>query len=182
LQQLGHRFYWPELGRFIQQDPIGDGMNWYGYVGNNPVVGIDPEGLWAKGKHGELADYATSAIPCMTQGERNIIHEMAEEPDEPADAAIRAGRWPHFGDDKSEEWLDYAVYWWNQGNRESALRMLGWALHNLADHEVHPRFPLMHFWPGFSEDPKKRKKEWAEAQRRSRDLLRRFWERTQQRR
>jgi RHS repeat-associated protein len=29
LLQLGHRFYWPELGRFIQQDPIGDGMNWY---------------------------------------------------------------------------------------------------------------------------------------------------------
>ncbi|MBN1459093.1 MAG: hypothetical protein JXA57_06125 [Armatimonadetes bacterium] len=29
LQQLGARFYWPELGRFVQQDPIGDGMNWY---------------------------------------------------------------------------------------------------------------------------------------------------------
>ncbi len=47
--QLGHRFYWPELGRFIQQDPIGDGVNWYAYVGNNPLVYIDPEGLfcWA---------------------------------------------------------------------------------------------------------------------------------------
>ena len=33
LQQLGARFYWPEIGRFIQQDPIGDGVNWYAYVG-----------------------------------------------------------------------------------------------------------------------------------------------------
>jgi RHS repeat-associated protein len=53
--QLGARFYWPEIGRFISsclrqirrggQDPIGDGMNWYAYVGNNPVVSTDPRGL-----------------------------------------------------------------------------------------------------------------------------------------
>ena len=45
LQQLGARFYWPEVGRFISQDPIGDGVNWYAYVGSNPVVWVDPEGL-----------------------------------------------------------------------------------------------------------------------------------------
>jgi len=45
LLQLGARFYWPELGRFIQQDPVGNGMNWYGYAGGNPVVWIDPTGL-----------------------------------------------------------------------------------------------------------------------------------------
>jgi len=49
LLQLGARFYWPELGRFIQQDPIGDGMNWYAYVGNNPVVWVDPTGWWGGG-------------------------------------------------------------------------------------------------------------------------------------
>ena len=47
--QLGARYYWPELGRFVQQDPSGSGMNWYAYVGNNPVVYIDPEGLWGCG-------------------------------------------------------------------------------------------------------------------------------------
>ena len=54
LLQLGARFYWPELGRFVEQDPIGDGMNWYAYVGNNPVTGVDPEGLfwpWQKGSY-----------------------------------------------------------------------------------------------------------------------------------
>ena len=45
LLQLGQRWYWPDLGRFTQQDPIGDGVNWYAYVDNNPVAGIDPYGL-----------------------------------------------------------------------------------------------------------------------------------------
>ncbi|UCC68811.1 MAG: RHS repeat-associated core domain-containing protein, partial [Armatimonadota bacterium] len=47
LLHLGQRFYWPEIGRFIEKDPSRDGMNWYAYAANNPVVFIDPEGLWS---------------------------------------------------------------------------------------------------------------------------------------
>jgi len=62
---LGARYYWPEIGRFIQQDPIGDGINWYAYVGNNPLVWIDPEGLlrfrdvrdWYTGGMGGTSDW-----------------------------------------------------------------------------------------------------------------------------
>jgi len=43
--QLGARFYWPEVGRFVSQDPIGDGVNWYTYAEDNPVVWVDPTGL-----------------------------------------------------------------------------------------------------------------------------------------
>ena len=41
----------------MQQDPIGEGVNWYAYAGNNPVRWVDPEGLadiyW--GIEGELS-------------------------------------------------------------------------------------------------------------------------------
>jgi len=43
------RYYDPEIGRFISEDPIGfDGgdVNLYAYVGNNPVNAIDPKGLY----------------------------------------------------------------------------------------------------------------------------------------
>lgn len=45
LQLLGHRYYDPSIGRFLSQDPIQDGSNWYVYADNNPLGETDPEGL-----------------------------------------------------------------------------------------------------------------------------------------
>ena len=42
---LRNRYYDPTTGRFINEDPIRDGLNWYVYCGNNPVNYIDPNGL-----------------------------------------------------------------------------------------------------------------------------------------
>ena len=43
----GFRDYSPAHARFITEDPIRDGENWFAYVGNNPVNWIDPWGLSA---------------------------------------------------------------------------------------------------------------------------------------
>jgi hypothetical protein len=41
------RYYDSSLGRFINEDPIFDGNNWYAYANNNPLMYHDPTGLLA---------------------------------------------------------------------------------------------------------------------------------------
>ena len=45
LYYLRNRYYDPQTGRFITEDPIRDGTNWYTYGNNNPILYIDPTGL-----------------------------------------------------------------------------------------------------------------------------------------
>ena len=47
LTLCGQRYYDPAGGRWLTRDPIeySGGMNLYGYVGNNPVNYVDPDGL-----------------------------------------------------------------------------------------------------------------------------------------
>ena len=45
LLYLRNRYYNPSTGRFITEDPIRDGTNWYAYANSNPVMYIDPWGL-----------------------------------------------------------------------------------------------------------------------------------------
>ena len=47
-----YRAYNPGLGRWISRDPIAEagGLNLYGYLGNDPVDGIDPLGLFRFGQ------------------------------------------------------------------------------------------------------------------------------------
>lgn len=42
---LRARYYNPQSGRFLTEDPIRDGLNWYTYCANNPVMWVDPSGL-----------------------------------------------------------------------------------------------------------------------------------------
>jgi len=42
---MGHRYYDTRIGRFISQDPVRSGGNWYAYASNSPVNSVDPSGL-----------------------------------------------------------------------------------------------------------------------------------------
>lgn len=48
---LRARYYTPRAGRFTQEDPIRDGLNWYAYCAGNPIMLADPSGCigeWIK--------------------------------------------------------------------------------------------------------------------------------------
>ena len=49
LQHVGWRWYQPDIGRFVQRDPIGldGGMNVYAYCQADPLAMIDPNGTMA---------------------------------------------------------------------------------------------------------------------------------------
>ena len=70
LYDYRNRVYSPDLGRFLQTDPIrftaGD-VNLYRYVGNNPVNWTDPEGLFfsPKGYAGATMGLAGAAIRAL---------------------------------------------------------------------------------------------------------------------
>jgi RHS repeat-associated protein len=67
LYDLRNRFYSPDIGRFLQPDPVGfrgDPTNLYRYSGNNPVTRFDPTGTSMQnlkadqgGGKGDFLDY-----------------------------------------------------------------------------------------------------------------------------
>jgi RHS repeat-associated protein len=58
------RYYAYDIGRFLQTDPIGyaDGINWYLYCGNNPIMLVDPMGLDKGGWWSSKLDKAQAAL------------------------------------------------------------------------------------------------------------------------
>lgn len=56
----GFRNYSPSLSRFVTEDPIQDGRNWYAYCNGDPVNNIDLLGL--KNQGADIVDYMQSDL------------------------------------------------------------------------------------------------------------------------
>ncbi len=65
---LRNRYYDPELGRFINVDPVFSGANWYAYCEGNPFNRIDP--------HGTTWTYFDSFLPEWSQ---NRIEQLTSD-------------------------------------------------------------------------------------------------------
>ena len=75
-----HRFYDPTTGRYISADPIGffgGDFNLYAYVNNDPVNGVDPEGLATSvGLEGHLfiAGGGVTRVTCCDEIGKEWVH------------------------------------------------------------------------------------------------------------
>ncbi len=86
---LRNRYYNPETQRFITEDPIKDGLNWYAYCYNNPVMFVDPSGMnsvwireWFESKNGtvkpkkKLGIWGLSAIVVSLPGQESVTYKL----------------------------------------------------------------------------------------------------------
>jgi RHS repeat-associated protein len=87
------RWYDPETGRFISEDPVRDGALWYAYCANNPLTMTDPSGLAEKSTLENIAigtkwvgDHIFSFVPGYT-ALRGSLYSFADG--RPVDAALQ---------------------------------------------------------------------------------------------
>ena len=89
------RYYDPKVGRFISKDPIKDGINFYSYVGNNPVNYTDPMGLyWLE----DLSNFSAGFGDTISFGATRWIRQQMGTDDvvNKCSDAYRAGSWGAF--------------------------------------------------------------------------------------
>jgi RHS repeat-associated protein len=63
LDYADQRYFNSTWGRFVTADPFADGMNWYTYVGNDPINHFDPSGLAGCIYMSPMADTPNDACP-----------------------------------------------------------------------------------------------------------------------
>ncbi|MFZ0061414.1 MAG: RHS repeat-associated core domain-containing protein, partial [Pyrinomonadaceae bacterium] len=81
------RFYDPEQGRFISEDPVGlsGGINQFSYVSNNPQNAKDPTGLYEIDVHYYLTYFLAKKTGCFNDNQARLIADATQTTDENAD-------------------------------------------------------------------------------------------------
>jgi len=99
------RFYDPQLGRFISEDPIGlaGGINSFAYVGNNPVLYRDPSGLCPQNPKGP------TACEAMAINAQNAANKALGSAHGDANKALRP-----FDDSFSKIYIGHAMHTYAQ--------------------------------------------------------------------
>lgn len=98
ITQLYHfdkRLYDPQIGRWLTPDPEGfvDGPNHYAYVHNNPMIYVDPYGLWTQIVHEFSQGVSRGAVDDTTWG----ASEVALGEYKPKSMVGTAGYWAGTG-------------------------------------------------------------------------------------
>lgn len=139
---LRARYYDPDTGRFISEDPALDGENWYVYCDNDPVNMVDPTGMWGGDVHKAMTRKAFNKI------RKKLGWKKGEYPEELLDGCVipdgkRKYRKQHkwhghkgYASVKNKQ-LEKAVKLWKKGKKERAYTELGKGLHTIQDHNAH---------------------------------------------
>ena len=112
LYYFNARWYDASLGRFVTQDPIRDGVNWYAYCENNPLKFVDPTGLelvLAEGtgrKERELYNQAVDYLRSSESGEK--LFDKIEQSSTVFKVEVKAGRSSYYPKDKTVTWNPYS--------------------------------------------------------------------------
>lgn len=159
---LRARYYRPTTGRFITEDPVKDGLNWYSYCAGNPVMFIDPSGLWGSKLHDNMtrwifSEYGLNSYHANVVAQANANTDSGSTGPMPWQSQDRHFNRNSEGIDSrqqhAEDCLSSAISIWNMADemynngeidederhnyRVQALETLGTGLHSLQDIDAH---------------------------------------------